>query len=182
MDEEKERVSWKQVEKSFLRLDKLSSDGSELVSNVRVAEDAREVQCRKQQEEARNARSVSHYTIETSAAHLTLLSNKILWLAIHIYQVICDLESIAAWISNVTHQVSTTFYHTAYTVCRYEKLEAEATAGEERFEEIVKKWSTAKNRTIPQVCVMLYRFKLIIFSTAARKYDVMLQNCRRYKS
>lgn len=58
MDEEKERVSWKQVEKSSLRLDKLSSDGNELVSNVRVAEDAREVQSRKQQEEARNARSV----------------------------------------------------------------------------------------------------------------------------
>ena len=59
MDEEKERVSWKQVEKSSLRLDKLSSDGNELVSNVRVAEDAREVQSRKQQEEARNARSAT---------------------------------------------------------------------------------------------------------------------------
>ena len=59
VDAEKERVSWKQVENSALRLDKLSSDGSELVSNVRVAEDAREVQCRQQQEEARNARSQS---------------------------------------------------------------------------------------------------------------------------
>ena len=120
VDEEKERVSWKQVEKSFLRLDKLSSDGSELVSNVRVAEDAREVQCRNQQEEARNARSVSHCTIETSAAHLTLLSNKILWLGIHIYQVICDLESIVAWID--TYQVSTTFYYTAYIGMRNWRL------------------------------------------------------------
>ena len=59
VDEEKERVSWKQVEKSSLRLDKLSGDGSELVSNVVVAEDAREVQCRQQQEEARNARSAN---------------------------------------------------------------------------------------------------------------------------
>ena len=39
-----------------------------------------------------------------------------------------------------------------YCIYRYEKLEAEATAGEERFEEIMKKWSTAKNSTIPQVC------------------------------
>lgn len=66
MDEEKERVSWKQVEKSFLRLDKLSSDGNELVSNVRVAEDAREVQSRKQQEEARNARSATTLAPGTS--------------------------------------------------------------------------------------------------------------------
>ena len=59
VDEEKERVSWKQVQKSSQRLDKLSSDGSELVSNVVVAEDAREVLARQELEEARNARSVS---------------------------------------------------------------------------------------------------------------------------
>ena len=57
MDEEKERVSWKQVQKSSLRLDKLSSDGTELVSNVMVAEDAREVQARQELEEAHNTRS-----------------------------------------------------------------------------------------------------------------------------
>ena len=40
-----------------------------------------------------------------------------------------------------------------YGVYRYEKLEAEATAGEERFEEIMKKWdpSSSKSKTIPQV-------------------------------
>ena len=57
MDPEKERKSRQQVERSELRLDKLSTDGSELVSNVVVAEDAREVQYRQEQEEARNARS-----------------------------------------------------------------------------------------------------------------------------
>ena len=62
MDEEKERVSWKQVQKSSQRLDKLSSDGSELVSNVVVAEDTREVLARQELEEARNARSVSQRT------------------------------------------------------------------------------------------------------------------------
>ena len=35
--------------------------------------------------------------------------------------------------------------------CRYEKLEAEALAGEERFEEIVKKWDATTGKTIPQV-------------------------------
>lgn len=57
VDPEKDRRSWKQVEKSALRLDKLTTDGSELVSNVVVAEDAREVQCRLEQEEARKTRS-----------------------------------------------------------------------------------------------------------------------------
>ena len=57
VDEEKERKSFQQREKSHLRLDKLTTDGSELVSNVLVAEDAREVQCRQEQEEDRNARS-----------------------------------------------------------------------------------------------------------------------------
>lgn len=57
VDPEKERKSRQQVEKSELRLDKLSTDGSELVSNVRVAEDAREVQYRQEQEETRNAGS-----------------------------------------------------------------------------------------------------------------------------
>ena len=35
--------------------------------------------------------------------------------------------------------------------CRYEKLEAEATAGEERFEEIMGKWSAGSGLNIPQV-------------------------------
>lgn len=60
VDPEKERKSRQQVENSELRLDKLSTDGSELVSNVMVAEDAREVQYRQEQEEARKARSDIH--------------------------------------------------------------------------------------------------------------------------
>ena len=56
VDPEKERTSRQQVDKSSLRLDKLSTDASELVSNVVVAEDAKEVQYRQEQEEARNAR------------------------------------------------------------------------------------------------------------------------------
>ena len=71
MDEEKERVSWKQVQKSSQRLDKLSSDGSELVSNVVVAEDTREVLARQELEEARNARSVSQRAQDCMCSTLT---------------------------------------------------------------------------------------------------------------
>ena len=69
VDLEKERKSWKQVEKSALRLDKLTTDGSELVSNVAVAEDAREVQCRQEQEESRNARSAGTPSLYSYTTH-----------------------------------------------------------------------------------------------------------------
>ena len=36
------------------------------------------------------------------------------------------------------------------SLCRYEKLEAEVSAGAERFQEIMRKWSRAKGRRIPQ--------------------------------
>ena len=44
------------MEKSELRLDKLGTDGTELVTNVVVAQDAKEVTQRHEEEEARNAR------------------------------------------------------------------------------------------------------------------------------
>lgn len=61
VDPERERKSRQQVEKSGLRLDKLCTDGSELVSNVIVAEDAREVQYRQEREDVHKARSGNMY-------------------------------------------------------------------------------------------------------------------------
>lgn len=61
VDPERERKSRQQVEKSELRLDKLCTDGSELVSNVIVAEDAREVQYRQEREDVHKARSDNIY-------------------------------------------------------------------------------------------------------------------------
>lgn len=74
VDPEKERKSRQQVEKSELRLEKLCTDGSELVSNVIVAEDAREVQYRQEQEDARKARSGCIYMLLVcySNAHYTV--------------------------------------------------------------------------------------------------------------
>lgn len=43
------------------------------------------------------------------------------------------------------------------TTVRYEKLEAEVTAGAERFDEIMKKWLTAKSKKIPQELQELLR-------------------------
>ena len=55
-DPEKERGSRKQVDKSELRLEKLVTDGSQLVTNVAVAGDSKEVLRRQEEEEARRAR------------------------------------------------------------------------------------------------------------------------------
>ena len=56
VDPERERKSRKQVERSELRLVKLTTDGTELVTNVAVAGDSKEVQRRQEEEEARRAR------------------------------------------------------------------------------------------------------------------------------
>ncbi|CAH1776094.1 unnamed protein product [Owenia fusiformis] len=80
--------SRKQIEGSRLRLTKLKRDGTELVTNIRVAGDARENSRRIEEEDARRQRR--------------------------------------------------------------EKLEAEAKAGSERFEEITKKWESALQKEIPQ--------------------------------
>jgi len=45
-------VSRKQIEDSYVRLKKLNDDGFEMVTNIRVAGDAREVQRRLEEEEA----------------------------------------------------------------------------------------------------------------------------------
>lgn len=55
-DPERERKSRKQVDKSELRLEKLSTDGTQLVTNVAIAGDSKEVQRRQEEEEARKAR------------------------------------------------------------------------------------------------------------------------------
>ena len=55
--------SRKQMEESRLRLTKLHNDGSELVSNIRVAGDAREASRRIEEEDQRRQRQVlqSHF-------------------------------------------------------------------------------------------------------------------------
>ena len=57
-DPERERKSQQQVERSVLRLEKLVWDGTQLVTNVATAGDAKEVQRRQEEEEARRARWV----------------------------------------------------------------------------------------------------------------------------
>ena len=56
LDPEKERISYKQQEKSSQRLQKLLDDGAQLVTNVAVAGDSVEVCRRREAEEARKAR------------------------------------------------------------------------------------------------------------------------------
>lgn len=56
VDPEKERISWKQQEKSSQRLLKLLDDGTQLVTNVAIASDSVEVCRRREAEEARKAR------------------------------------------------------------------------------------------------------------------------------
>ena len=85
---EKDRASKKQMEDSKQRLDKLISDGTQLVTNVKVAGDAKEVQRRVEEDESKKT--------------------------------------------------------------RFEKLEAEANASIERFEEIMRRWDPALGKTIPQ--------------------------------
>ena len=87
-DIEKDRASKKQMEDSKQRLDKLISDGTQLVTNVKVAGDAKEVQRRVEEDESKKT--------------------------------------------------------------RFEKLEAEANASIERFEEIMRRWDPALAKTIPQ--------------------------------
>ena len=58
VDPEKERISWKQQEKSSQRLQKLLEDGTQLVTNVAIASDSVEVCRRREAEEARKARWV----------------------------------------------------------------------------------------------------------------------------
>ena len=87
-DVEMDRRSKKQMEDSKQRLDKLISDGTQLVTNVKVAGDAKEVQRRVEEDESKKT--------------------------------------------------------------RFEKLEAEANASVERFEEIMRRWDPALAKTIPQ--------------------------------
>ena len=87
-DVEKDRGSKKQMEDSKQRLDKLISDGTQLVTNVKVAGDAKEVQRRTEEDESKKT--------------------------------------------------------------RFEKLEAEANASIERFEEIMRRWNPALAKSIPQ--------------------------------
>ena len=88
IDPERARTTYKQTIKSKERLEKLVTDGTQLVTNVAVAVDAREVKRRQEDDEGRKA--------------------------------------------------------------RYDKLEAEANAGEERFQEIVRKWNQSSAKCVPQ--------------------------------
>jgi len=54
--EDKQSVSQKQREESYTRLKKLLEDGFEMVTNIRVAGDAREIARRLEEEEARRQR------------------------------------------------------------------------------------------------------------------------------
>ena len=87
-DIEMDRRSKKQMEDSKQRLDKLISDGTHLVTNVKAAGDGREVKRRVEEDESKKT--------------------------------------------------------------RFEKLEAEANASVERFEEIMRRWDPALAKTIPQ--------------------------------
>ena len=87
-DPEKKRTSSIQIVKSKQRLEKLATDGTQLVTNVAVAVDAREVGRRQEEDEGGKARQ--------------------------------------------------------------EKLEAEKNAGEERFQEIIRKWSQTSKKKVPQ--------------------------------
>lgn len=85
------------IEEGRLRLAKLRSDGLELVTNVRVAGDARENSRRMEDDEARRLRK--------------------------------------------------------------EKLDAEAKAGQERFDEITKKWATSLQKEIPQDLYEMFKIQ-----------------------
>ncbi len=56
VDPERERVSSKQTLMSNVRLEKLSTDGTQLVTNIAVAGDSKEVSRRMEEDEARRAR------------------------------------------------------------------------------------------------------------------------------
>ena len=54
---EKDRISSKQIKQSEIRLNKLLTDGTTLVTNVKVAGDSKEVARRQEEDEAKRARS-----------------------------------------------------------------------------------------------------------------------------
>lgn len=56
MDPEVNRISSKQIKKSEVRLDKLVTDGTTLVTNVKVAGDFKNVMRRQDENEAKRAR------------------------------------------------------------------------------------------------------------------------------
>ena len=56
VDPEKERRSYKQTETSRVRLEKLVTDGDQLVTNVAIAADSKEVSRRQEEVEAKKAR------------------------------------------------------------------------------------------------------------------------------
>ncbi len=56
LDPERERGSSKQTLMSNVHLDKLSTDGTQLVTNIAVAGDSKEVSRRMEEEEAQRAR------------------------------------------------------------------------------------------------------------------------------
>ena len=56
VDPEKERKSYKQTETSRVRLEKLGTDGNQLVTNVAIATDSKEVSRRQEEVEAKKAR------------------------------------------------------------------------------------------------------------------------------
>ena len=56
--EQQQRGSQKQRDESYMRLKKLLEDGFEMVTNIRVAGDAREIARRFEEEEARRQRWV----------------------------------------------------------------------------------------------------------------------------
>ncbi len=56
VDPEKTRISSKQIKKSEVRIEKLITDGTTLVTNVKVAGDSREVTKRQDEDEGKKAR------------------------------------------------------------------------------------------------------------------------------
>ena len=56
IDPQKNRISTKQIKKSEVRLEKLATDGTTLVTNVKVAGDSKEVTRRQEEDEAIRSR------------------------------------------------------------------------------------------------------------------------------
>ncbi len=56
VDPQKNRTSTKQIKKSEVRLEKLGTDGTTLVTNVKVASDSKEVTRRQEEDEAIRSR------------------------------------------------------------------------------------------------------------------------------
>lgn len=62
-DPERNRTSFKQSKKSEVRLEKLVTDGTTLVTNVKIAGDSKEVARRQDGEEAKKARYKSSHNL-----------------------------------------------------------------------------------------------------------------------